>query len=408
MKSKVTCWDLVVVGAGAAGHFAAAQCLEHWPTAKVLILESGPQTLRKVKISGGGRCNLTHACFNPRELVAFYPRGSKEMLGPFHHFGPKQTLDWFEARSCNTVAEADGRMFPEANTSTAVIDVLRSSTQKAQLITRCPLVSISKNHSTFTLKTSNDVFESNAVLMATGSSEAGYKCLDTLGVSLVPRRPSIFSLKVPGLTSLAGSSLIASLTLKLAQGQTMRERGPILFTHKGLSGPAVLRLTSYGARKLFDNHYRAELSINLVPDADLEHELSTKQEKQGQQSLAKFGHFGLSKKVWCHVLKELNIDDNTRWKQLNAKQIKRLKLGLQQWTLSVTGKSPYKEEFVTCGGVDLKQVNCKRMESKQQKGLFFAGEVLNIDGITGGFNFQAAWTTAHLAAMAVVEDAHRC
>lgn len=407
MKVDSPCWDLVVVGAGAAGHFAAAQCLEHWPSAKVLILESGPQTLRKVKISGGGRCNLTHACFNPRELVNFYPRGSKEMLGPFHHFGPRQTLDWFESKSCKAVAEADGRMFPLANTSAAVIEVLRHSVQKAQLVTRCPLVSISKADSTYYLKTKHGEHQANAILMSSGSSEAGYKCLESLGVSLIPRRPSIFSLKVPGLTELAGGSLNAALCLKLDQGKTMHQSGPILFTHKGLSGPAILRLTAFGARELYDSQYRAELEINLVPQVDLDHELSLKQKKNGQQSLAKSGHFGLSKKVWCHRLKDLNIDHRSRWKQLNAKQLKAIKHGLQQWTLEVTGKSPHKEEFVTCGGVDLKQVDFKRMESKQQKGLFFAGEVLNVDGVTGGFNFQAAWTTAHLAAMAIVEDGYK-
>jgi predicted Rossmann fold flavoprotein len=394
----------VVIGGGAAGHFAAAETLAQAPHAKVLICEASSKILKKVRISGGGRCNFTHACFDPKGLIKAYPRGGREMLGPFFHFGPTQTLEWFQARGCEGVVEADGRMFPKANTSEAIIEVLCQSTAQATTRCSCPVLSIEKEAEHFRLQLRDGTLRSKMVLMASGSSEAGYQLTESLGVKLVERRPSIFSLIIPGLTALAGTALEARITLMGQDHQRLhQETGPVLFTHKGLSGPALLKCTAWAARALYDTNYVAELVLDCCPHVDPEQEFKTLQQNSPDQSIGKRGHVGLTKKMWLHVLERCGLDPQLRWKQMGDKPLQKLKLALTAWKLSVKGKSPYKEEFVTCGGVDLKGVNFKTMESKVCPDLFFAGEVLNVDGITGGFNFQAAWTAAYLASGTMAE-----
>jgi predicted Rossmann fold flavoprotein len=361
--------DVVVIGGGAAGVFAALSVKEAHPTRSVTLLEKSAIFLSKVRVSGGGRCNVTHACFEPAELVKNYPRGSKELLGPFHKFQPRDTIHWFESRGVKLKTEADGRMFPVSNSSQTIIDTLLNEAHRLgiNLQIRQHIISIFHFDNLFHIQMRDGTtLLTKALILATGSSPEGYRFAESLGHTIQPPVPSLFTFNVPTspLSHLSGIA-IQKATVSLPE-VGMKQTGPLLITHFGFSGPAVLKLSAWAARELHTLQYKTAIQIDWVPDLSVE-------------EIKKAGKPPLPKNLW----KALN--HNT----------------LHNDTYQMDGKTTHKEEFVTCGGVTLKEVDFRTMQSKILPGLFFAGEILNIDGVTGGFNFQNAWTTAFLAGQAL-------
>ena len=381
---------VVVVGGGAAGMFAAITCAELAPQKEVIVLEKGPQLLAKVRISGGGRCNVTHACFDPRDFCTRYPRGQRELIGPMHRFQARNTVEWFEARGVKLKTEADGRMFPITDHSATVIDCLIRTARKAgvKMFTGRGVTSIRKG---FQVTTSDgETIECNRVLIATGGirTSALGKFVEVLGHTVEPPVPSLFTFHVQAdwVRELAGVS-VPRVEVSVP-GARLREQGPLLFTHWGLSGPAILRLSAWGARELHALDYKFPLRIDWTLRDDLTH---------GSNVVVNSPAGGLPKRLWAALVRLAGISATERWANLGKPARQRLLSQLRGTQLEVSGKSLNKDEFVTCGGVRLAEMNFKTMESRICPDLFLAGEVLDIDGITGGFNFQAAWTTGWLA-----------
>ena len=401
-----------MVGGGAAGYFSAITAAEAAPDAEVTLLEKGAQFLAKVRISGGGRCNVTHACFEPRELTVRYPRGERELIAPFHRFQAKETVEWFQQRGVKLKVEPDGRMFPVSNSSQTIIDCLMEAATSAgvKLVLNRGVNRIVKNdRGPFTLTLSNgEVMECDRVMLATGGCRAAVagELATSLGHTLVPPVPSLFTFHIDArwLHELAGVSLdaVEASVPELA----LRERGPILITHWGLSGPVILRLSAWGARKLHDVDYAFKLLVNWLPHLTVEqvgNELQKRREGQGARLIVNSTIAPLTARLWEQLIQASGISRETRWAALGKAAQHKLVQTLTRSEFQVTGKSLNKEEFVTCGGVQLNEVNFKTMESRKCPGLFFAGELLDIDGITGGFNFQAAWTTGWIAGQSMVQ-----
>ncbi len=365
-----------VIGGGAAGIFAALRCKSQHPDAQVVVFEKTNQLLAKVRISGGGRCNVTHACFDPKQLVQNYPRGAKELLGPFHSFQPKDTIAWFEARGVTLKTEADGRMFPITDSSQTIIDCLLAEADKigVEIRKQAKIESVVKVEGGFLI----DQMRVDRLILATGSSSFGYQVAKSFGHSIVEPVPSLFTFNVPtsNLLDLAGISVPhAVLTIK-ETGH--RQEGPLLITHWGFSGPAALKLSAWAARELHDLDYKATLVIQWT---DTESFL----ERKGYPAIPR------------NLLVRLGINPAVPMRTLSNKVLSQMGEKLSADAYAVEGKTTYKQEFVTAGGIHLKEVDFKTMQSRITPGLFFAGEILNIDGITGGFNFQNAWTTGWLA-----------
>lgn len=383
----------VIIGGGAAGIFAAICAKAENRDERVVVLEKSNQLLSKVRISGGGRCNVTHACFEPKELVKSYPRGAKELLGPFHTFGPRETFNWFKDRGVPLKTERDGRMFPHTDSSETIIDALLNEAERlgVEIRKRQKIQSITAG---FEIELASDTIHAERLILATGSNAWGHEVARRLGHAIVDPVPSLFTFNTPSspLLDLAGISLEkATLTLKDCK---LVQTGPLLLTHWGFSGPAALKLSAWGARKLHAQKYRDTLTINWT---------CAKSEEALFQSLLeqKKGHpkQTLSLPIPQKLLHRLLGDEaKTPVGQLSNKQLHKIAAKIYADPYSVEGKTTYKSEFVTAGGVKLSEVNFKTMESRITPGLHFAGEILNIDGITGGFNFQNAWTTAYLAA----------
>ncbi len=404
--------ELITIGGGAAGFFGAINAAEAGAS-PVLILEKSKQLLGKVKISGGGRCNVTHHCFDPRELTKRYPRGEKSLIGPFHHFNATDTVSWFESRGVELKTEDDGRMFPITDSSQTIIDCLTNSARKAgvEVRTQCgvekiqPLDPEENDGARFRITIdTGQTFLTRSVLLATGGTRlaAGAKLATSLGHTLVPNVPSLFTFKIehPLLTDLPGLS-VAQTECHIPSTK-LRTDGPLLITHWGVSGPGILKLSAWGARELAELNYEFTVKINWLPGQDLQGQIQCLRKDWGKRQLSTRCPFPeIPKRLWARFLELSEIPETTLWSQLGKAQAKSLINWLQQTELPVTGKSLNKDEFVTAGGVELKEVNLKTLESKKHPGLHFAGEILNIDGITGGFNFQNAWTTAHLAAQAI-------
>jgi predicted Rossmann fold flavoprotein len=399
---------IVVIGGGAAGFFAAITCAEAQPDARVTIVERGASVLQKVKISGGGRCNVTHACFDARELVQHYPRGSRELLGPFLRFGPSDTVAWFEARGVRLKAEADGRMFPVTDSSQTIVECLWQAARQAgvvvQMSARVEGIFQEKENRWRVEIARAAPLHADAVLVAAGSSESVWQWLGQLGHRVVPPVPSLFTFNVrdPRLQDLAGVS-VPSATVEVADTR-LRARGPLLVTHWGLSGPAILRLSAWGARDLHDVAYAFSLKINWLGDTPLDEVLRIVQQQKtesGKKQVAANPQCGLPTRLWQRLVAAAGIGEGLRWADLDKKNTLALATELCAGTYAVRGKSTFKEEFVTAGGVDLREVNFKTFESKLHPGLYFAGEVLDVDAITGGFNFQAAWTGGFIAGHAM-------
>lgn len=405
--------DIAIIGGGAAGFFAAITCAEANPACRVTIFERGKSVLEKVRVSGGGRCNVTHACFDARELVKFYPRGSRELLGPFMQFGPEQTVEWFARRGVALKTEADGRMFPTTDDSGTITACLQHAAQRARVQVRCgarveQLRPLPGGDWQFRLTGTPEPFVFARVMVATGSNPAMWDLLRSLGHSIVEPVPSLFTFntKDTRLRELAGVSVPAA-ALRIP-GTKLSAEGPLLVTHWGLSGPAVLRISAWGARELQVMDYRFPLEINFLGKANLQ--AATDLLLQMKIELAKkmtaaHAQFGLPLRLWQSLVTAAGIAPERRWADLDKKQIAGLAAQLTAATFQIAGKSTFKEEFVTAGGVALKEINFKNFESKIAPGLYLAGEVLDIDAITGGFNFQAAWTGGWLAGQAMALSA---
>jgi predicted Rossmann fold flavoprotein len=404
---------IAIAGGGAAGFFAAIACAEADPSASVTLLEKGPQFLAKVKISGGGRCNVTHALFDDREFASRYPRGNHALISPFKQFQASDTVTWFAARGVDLHSESDGRMFPTTNNSQTIIDCLLglARSAKVNLVDHCGVVSVTRlADETFELKLSNSsTMICDELLLATGGcrTSALGELAVSLGHTLEPPVPSLFTFHINNdwLRELAGVSVEDASASVF--GTTLSERGPVLITHWGLSGPAILRLSAWGARTLHEKDYRFRLQINWVPrlrEEKIAAEFQARRQSQPARLIVNSPGASLPARLWEKLVLAAGIARETRWAALSRSAQHTLIQQLVRSEFEVTGKSLNKDEFVTCGGVRLNEVNFKTMESRICPGLFFAGEVLDIDGITGGFNFQAAWTTGWIAGRSMAKS----
>lgn len=393
-------YDQIVIGGGASGVFAAIAAKEAAPEASVALLEKSATLLAKVRVSGGGRCNVTHACFDPRRLVEYYPRGGRELLGPFSRFQPRDTIAWFEKRGVKLKTEEDGRVFPVTNTSETIIDCLREQLhmQEVDIYLKQVIKEITKSPSGFIvqLQTGSEM-HCQKLLLATGSSKEGYLWAEKLGHTIIKPIPSLFAFNIASfaLKNLSGIS-VDPIEVRLL-GTVFSQKGPLLFTHFGFSGPTILKLSSFGAPFLHERNYRAEISINWLPDHSAEglfQIFKETKEKHPQKSIGATNPFLLPRKLWKILVEELN---ERRFVTVSESRFRLLAKKLHGDRYIIMGKTTNKEEFVTCGGVSLKEVDFKTMQSKICPGLFFSGEILDIDGVTGGFNFQNAWTTGFIA-----------
>lgn len=397
---------ITIVGGGAAGFFAALRAAESSPSNEIQILEKGSAFLSKVRISGGGRCNVTHACFNPRLLSTRYPRGARALIGAFQRFQPEDTIAWFQQHGVALKTEADGRMFPASDSSQTIIDCFLHAAQKAHIKLRpnAAVASIQRcgERSFLLTLTTGETIATDRVLLATGGARSATSAAlaTSLGHSLEEPVPSLFTFhcKAPLLRDLSGISL--EQIEASVPGAALREKGPLLLTHSGLSGPVILRLSAWGARVLREMNYRFDLRINWAPAFSFEVICATLQRQRQLcpgRLVANTPLFELPARLWTQICSAAQIQPTTRWAILPRKPEQRLAELVRSTELPIDGKSTHKEEFVTCGGVPLNEVDLKTMQSRICPGLFFAGELLDIDGITGGFNFQAAWTTGYIA-----------
>jgi predicted Rossmann fold flavoprotein len=402
--------QIIVVGGGAAGYFGAIAAAENYPQAQVTLLEATRHPLSKVRISGGGRCNVTHACFEPAAFVQHYPRGSKALRGAMTRFQAQDTVRWFGDRGVSLKTEPDGRMFPTTDNSETIIDCLTRFAAKAGVVIRtsAAVESVERQAARFSLiLKSGEVLKCDRLLLATGSSPIGHRLAQSLGHSIEPPVPSLFTFNIldPQLRELAGVAIEpVQAKLLIPNQKALEQTGPLLITHWGLSGPAILKLSAWGARVLHDQRYHATLQVNWLPayhPEKLRQELLAVKAQLPKRSIAANCPLILPRRLWQYFISKVGITPETRWAEFSSKQLHQLMELLTQSRYEIQGKGVFKEEFVTCGGVKLKEVDFKTMESRCCPGLFFAGEILDVDGITGGFNFQSAWTTAWLAGQAI-------
>jgi predicted Rossmann fold flavoprotein len=399
---------IVVLGGGAAGFFGAISCAETNPHTRVTLIEANRQPLAKVRISGGGRCNVTNAGFEVAMLVQNYPRGGKALRGALTRFQPRNTIDWFACRGVELKTEADGRMFPTTDDSATIVDCLMQTAQVAgvKILTGTPAIALrQKADGSFEIELkSGEILVADRVLIATGSNPKGYQWARELGHTVEPPVPSLFTFNIAdrSLRELAGVS-VNPVCLRLPDAK-LAQTGPLLVTHWGLSGPAILKLSAWGARFLAECGYQTRLFVNWLPDENPETLRKQLQELRSQSSKKAIGSYSplpLAKRLWIYLLEKARIDPQQRWTEVSNKSLNELVQVLNQSQYQITGKGVFKEEFVTCGGVNLKEINFKTMESRCCPHLYFAGEVVDIDGVTGGFNFQSAWTTGWIAGMAM-------
>lgn len=395
---------IIIIGGGAAGFFGAIACKEANPKDEVIIIEKARAVLSKVRVSGGGRCNVTHSCFDVTTLLKNYPRGERELRSAFTTFQPQQTIEWFLKRGVPLKTEADGRMFPTTDSSETIINCLMMSAKQCgvQLKTECSIQEIIKTPEGFScICSTGETLHCDKLLIATGSGGKVHELIKNLGHTIIPPVPSLFTFNVPSskLTDLSGIS-VQKAHLKIGN-TTLQQTGPLLITHFGFSGPAVLKLSAFGARILSELKYKAALHINWLPDIshqELKNILENHKEKNPLRLVTTDSPIDVPKNLWKKLTGELlKANDLSKWSQVTSKQINQVVEKLKNDVYQIDGKTTFKEEFVTCGGVSLAEVNFKTMESRIVKGLHFAGEVLDIDGITGGFNFQNAWTTSWIA-----------
>lgn len=397
-------YDIVIAGGGAAGFFAAIRAAECAPRARICILERGKDVLNKVKISGGGRCNVTHACWTPRELSKHYPRGERELLGPFNRFAPGDTVAWFHERGVPTKIEDDGRMFPTTDNSQTIIDCLVGQARQKGIEIRTSerlqhLTPPVSEGGKWNVITSEQTYEAPVVMLATGSSPKIWTLLEALGLQIIPPVPSLFTFNIKDerIRELPGLS-VPLAEVKVEQSK-LKSSGPLLITHWGMSGPATLKLSAWGARELAERKYRFFIRVNWIVEKqeDCRNQLEAWMQEDGKKQVHSHPRFGLPARLWKSLVDAAHIPQGRRWQDLGKKHLSKLTEELTAGRYAVSGKSTFKEEFVTAGGVDLKEMDMKQFAAKAYPTLFMAGEILNIDAITGGFNFQAAWTGGYLA-----------
>jgi len=398
MKKK-----FVIIGGGAAGFFAAINAAELNPELEVIILEGANDVLQKVKVSGGGRCNVTNACFTPSELVEFYPRGKKELRGPFHQFMTGDTMEWFDDRGVPLKIEDDNRIFPESNSSQTIINCFLESAKNAgvKVLTSTRVSAIEKLEEKYKITTEKNSFEADYLLVASGSNSKVWSMVKGLGHKIIQPVPSLFTFNIKNeiLNDIPGIS-VPKATVKVLNSK-LEEQGPLLITHWGLSGPGILKLSAWGALELHKKGYQFEIEVNWLSkktETILDYLKSQKKKQSKKQIILRSVFEEIPKRFWVKFVVAANISETSQWAQLSNKQLEDLANQLTKCKFQVNGKSTFKDEFVTAGGIDLKEVNFKRFESKLHKNLFFAGEILNIDAITGGFNFQNAWTGGWIVA----------
>lgn len=388
--------------------FAAINIAAQNSSLKVAILERGKEGLSKVKVSGGGRCNVTHAEFIPQELVQNYPRGEKELLGPFHQFMTGDTIAWFEKRGVPLKIEEDGRMFPVSNSSQTIIDCFLNEAEKHQVevFYSHSVKSISNENDRFQIETSQGRFSSKKVLVATGSNPKIWNLLENLGHTISQPVPSLFTFNITDERIKDIPGVVAKNVEIKVLNTNLWSEGPLLITHWGLSAPSILKLSAYGALELAKREYKFQIEVNFIKQSveDCLEALKSLKQDLAKKAVFKSTQFDVPKRLWHKLVLASYMDEQTRWADVNKMQLEALAGQLTQAVFSVNGKSTFKEEFVTAGGVNLKEVNFKTFESKYIKNLYFAGEVLNIDAVTGGFNFQNAWTGAYIAAKAIVNS----
>ncbi len=395
---------VAVIGGGAAGFFAAISCKQHHRDAQVTILEKSDKLLSKVKISGGGRCNVTHACFTNSQLVKFYPRGEKQLRKLFNHFSTGDTVDWFESRGVKLKAEADNRMFPVTDNSQTIIDCLFSEAKKraVSIKKKSPVTTIRKSEEGFVLEVGGKTEAYDKVIVATGGSPklSGFDWLAGLGHEIVAPVPSLFTFNMPGnpIKGLMGLS-VPEAQVKV-QGTRLLQSGPLLITHWGMSGPAILKTSAWGARTLNELDYQFNAQVNWLGDRnenDLRNWLTDNKNTLSKRKVRNKNPFSLPNRLWEFLLNKVDISPDYTWESIGKKGLNRLINVLLNDVYPVKGKTTFKEEFVTSGGVALGDIDFNTMESRKCPGLYLAGEVMNVDGVTGGFNFQAAWSSGYVA-----------
>ncbi|MEI6865445.1 NAD(P)/FAD-dependent oxidoreductase [Flavicella sp.] len=400
--------DVIIVGGGAAGFFTAIIAKERNPNLKITILEKGKEVLQKVKISGGGRCNVTNACFVPKDLTEFYPRGKKELLGPFHQFMTGDIMEWFESRGVPLKIEKDNRVFPKSNSSQSIIDCFQQLIDKydIEVLKNHGVISVEKQDGIWQVETTKGLFVADKLVITAGSSKRIWELVATLGHKVVEPVPSLFTfnIKDPRLTDLLGVS-VPYATVKIADTK-LESHGPLLITHWGMSGPAILKLSAFGARKLADMNYEYKVEVNWLskPFGQVVQELHKIKKANTKKQIALRSPFeSISKRLWERFVTTVGVDPISRWADLSNKNLEEIARQLSKAVFKASGKSTFKDEFVTAGGITLKEINFKRFESKLHENLFFAGEVLNIDAVTGGFNFQNAWTGGYIIGNVLAE-----
>ena len=389
---------VAIIGGGASGYFTAINWAGKHPSDEVIIIEKAKNVLQKVKISGGGRCNVTHYSFIPRELTKNYPRGEKELLSSFNKFNPGDTIGWFAERGVELVVEDDNRMFPESNTSQTIIDCFLEEAEKhnVKLWNLNGVNDIREADGQWLISLENEQqHQFDKVCICTGSNLNMWKVLERLGHKIVKPVPSLFTFKIKDerIKELPGIAVDVDVRV---ENTKIKAFGPLLITHRGVSGPAILRLSAWGARDLFKMNYQFEIVVNWATESFelVREQLLQLKEETPKKKVLENPSYDLPKRLWKSLGVAAGIQEGTNWAEVNKKQLQEFALQLSHCKFQVNGKNTFKDEFVTAGGVDLKEVNFKTMESKLFPNLFFAGEVLNIDAITGGFNFQAAWSTS--------------
>lgn len=399
-------YDILIIGGGAGGFFTAINTAEACPNLKIGILERGKEVLTKVKISGGGRCNVTHAEFIPKDLSKNYPRGEKELLGPFHSFMTGDTMAWFEERGVELKIEVDGRVFPTSDDSQSIIDCFLDETEKLDINIKLKtsVQHITKQGDQYLLETTNGNYRCKHLVIATGSNPKMWKLLGDLGYNLESAVPSLFTFNIKDERINGLMGLATEASVKVLRASNLESSGPLLITHWGMSGPAILKLSAWGARQLNDLNYQFKIAVNWrvhYTEEDTLEDLKSLKDQNSKKSPYTHSQFELPKRLWHKLLQASGISESQNWSDLNKQQFQKLANELTNGIYQVNGKSTFKEEFVTAGGVDLTNINFKTFESKLHDNLYFAGEVLNIDAITGGFNFQNAWTGGYMISQAI-------
>ncbi len=402
--------NIIVIGGGAAGFFAAINCAQMHNNCTVTLLEKSSKLLSKVRVSGGGRCNVTHACFDNSLLVKNYPRGEKELRNAFSRFSTTDTINWFEQRGVKLKTEADGRMFPESNTSETIVNCLMQEAEKAKVTAKLnvDIIEIIKNDTnTFTLKEiGGGLFHCDKLVVATGGNpkDTAYEWLRKLGHTIVKPVPSLFTFNIPDnkITELMGVS-VPHAKVRVA-GTKLETEGPLLITHWGMSGPAILKASAWGARTLSEMNYNFTALISWLPkhtEEKLRIEFNNQREENPSKTIINNCPLELPKRLWEYLVTKAGITETTRWADLAKKNANLLSHSLINDEYSVKGKTTFKEEFVTCGGISLKEIDFATMQSKIVPNLYFAGEIIDVDGITGGFNFQNAWSSGWIVANSI-------